>query len=315
MPDSIALFVDMLAAERQASPHTQDAYARDLRRLQRALHARATNLETAGADDLRHYLGELAERGYARRTQARHLSSIREFYRFLMADGRRDDNPAETLQFPKRARSLPKVLDEGEVARLLETAAADSTPRGLRLRAALEILYGTGLRVSELVGIPITALDPDLTALSVIGKGNKERRLPLGEPARDAIRAWLQVRQAARSSGEPARWLFPSGRSHLSRQRLAQSLKELAARAGIAPARVSPHVLRHAFASHMLARGADLRTLQKLLGHEDISTVQIYTHVVDEAVRRALDAHPLARRPPSLSRSDVAQDGRAKGPL
>lgn len=299
----------MLAAERQASPHTQDAYARDLRRLQRALHARATTLEAARTDDLRRYLGELAGRGYARRTQARHLSSMREFYRFLLADGRRADNPADPLRFPRQARSLPKVLDEGEVARLLETAAADRTPRGLRLCAALELLYGTGLRVSELVGIPIAALDPDLTALSVVGKGNKERRLPLGEPARDAVRAWLQVREGGPSSGARARWLFPSGRGHLSRRRLAQSLKELAARAGIAPARVSPHVLRHAFASHMLARGADLRTLQRLLGHEDISTVQIYTHVVDGAVRRALDAHPLARRPGAGG----ARDGQAEG--
>ena len=305
----------MLAAERQASPHTQDAYARDLRRLERALEARATTLGAATAADLRHYLGLLAARGFARRTQARHLSSIREFYRFLLTEGLRDDNPAETLQFPKRARTLPKVLDEAEVERLFETAAADSSPRGLRLLAALELLYGTGLRVSELVGIPLAALTPDLTALTVIGKGNKERRLPLGEPARDAIRAWLEVRDAERSTGAPARWLFPSGRGHLTRQRLAQSLKELAARAGIAPSRISPHVLRHAFASHMLARGADLRTLQKLLGHEDISTVQIYTHVVDESVHRALAAHPLARQHAAPHRADGATDVRTKGTL
>lgn len=305
----------MLAAERQASPHTQDAYARDLRRLEHALEARATALEAASAADLRHYLGLLAARGFARRTQARHLSSIREFYRFLLTEGLRDDNPAETLQFPKRARTLPKVLDEAEVERLFETAAADSSPRGLRLQAALELLYGTGLRVSELVGIPLAALAPDLTALTVVGKGNKERRLPLGEPARDAIRAWLEVRDAERSTGAPARWLFPSGRGHLTRQRLAQSLKELAARAGIAPSRISPHVLRHAFASHMLARGADLRTLQKLLGHEDISTVQIYTHVVDESVRRALAAHPLARQHAAPHCADGTTDARTKGSL
>ena len=305
----------MLAAERQASPHTQDAYARDLRRLEHALEARATTLEAASAADLRHYLGLLAARGFARRTQARHLSSIREFYRFLLTEGLRDDNPAETLQFPKRSRTLPKVLDEAEVERLFETAAADSSPRGLRLQAALELLYGTGLRVSELVGIPLAALAPDLTALTVVGKGNKERRLPLGEPARDAIRAWLEVRDAGRSTGAPARWLFPSGRGHLTRQRLAQSLKELAARAGIAPSRISPHVLRHAFASHMLARGADLRTLQKLLGHEDISTVQIYTHVVDESVRRALAAHPLARQHAAPRCADGTTDARTKGSL
>ena len=305
----------MLAAERQASPHTQDAYARDLRRLERALEARATTLEAATAADLRHYLGLLAARGFARRTQARHLSSIREFYRFLLTEGLRDDNPAETLQFPKRARTLPKVLDEAEVERLFETAAADSSPRGLRLQAALELLYGTGLRVSELVGIPLAALAPDLTALTVVGKGNKERRLPLGEPARDAIRAWLEVRDTGRSAAAPARWLFPSARGHLTRQRLAQSLKELAARAGIAPSRISPHVLRHAFASHMLARGADLRTLQKLLGHEDISTVQIYTHVVDESVRRALAAHPLARQHAAPHCADGTTDARTKGSL
>ncbi len=287
----------MLAAERQSSPHTRDAYARDLRRLQRALGARGTPLEGATTADLRRYLGGLAERGYARRTQARHLSSMREFYRFLRTDGLRADNPAESLRFPKRSGRLPRILDESETTRLFETAAADPTPRGLRLQAALEILYGTGLRVSELVGLPLAALAPDRTALTVIGKGNKERRLPLGEPARDAIRAWLEVRRSRPSPGGPSRWLFPSGRGHLTRQRLAQLLKELAARAGLDPARVSPHVLRHAFASHMLARGADLRTLQKLLGHEDISTVQIYTHVVDAAVRRALEGHPLVRKP------------------
>ncbi len=287
----------MLAAERQASGNTQEAYARDLRRLAGTLAQRGTTLERADAEDLRCHLGHLAERGYARRTQARHVSSIREFYRFLAAEGLRHDNPADALRFPKRERHLPKILDETDVNRLFAAAADDRTPRGLRLLAALEILYGTGLRVSELVGLPMTALTPDLTALTVIGKGNKERRMPLGEPARDAIQAWLAVRDTAPAARPRSHWLFPSGRRHLTRQRLAQLLKELAARAGIAPARVSPHVLRHAFASHMLARGADLRTLQKLLGHADISTVQIYTHVVDEAVRRALAAHPLARRP------------------
>ena len=312
-PDRIALFVDMLAAERQASPHTQEAYASDLRRLEHSLVGRGTTLEGASTTDLRAHLGRLADRDYARRTQARQLSSIREFYRFLVADGLRDDNPAETLRFPQRTVSLPKVLSESEVELLFETAAEDPSPRGLRLRAALEILYGTGLRVSELVGIPLVALASDLTALTVIGKGNKERRLPLGEPARDAIRAWLEVREAGRPARVEARWLFPSGQGHLTRQRLAQLLKELAARAGIAPARVSPHVLRHAFASHMLARGADLRTLQKLLGHEDISTVQIYTHVVDDAVRRALAAHPLARRPTASHLAGGTTDARAKG--
>ncbi len=297
----------MLAAERQASPHTRDAYARDLRRLQGALGTRAAGLEEATTDDLRWYLGELARRGYARRTQARHLSSVREFYRFLLSDGLRDDNPAEGLQFPKRAHELPRVLDEAEVTRLFETAAADPTPRGIRLRAALEILYGTGLRVSELAGLQLTALAPDGSSLTVVGKGNKERRLPLGEPARDAIRAWLDVRTARPARGKASRWLFPSGRRHLTRQRFFQLLKELAARAGLDPARISPHVLRHAFASHMLARGADLRTLQTLLGHEDISTVQIYTHVVDDAVRRALAGHPLAR-------AAAAQASSARGP-
>lgn len=313
VPDRIALFVDMLAAERQASPHTQEAYARDLRRLVHSLTNRGTTLEGASTADLRQHLGQLADREYARRTQARHLSSIREFYRFLVSDGLRHDNPAETLRFPKRSVSLPKVLSEGEVELLFETAAEDRSPRGVRLRVALEILYGTGLRVSELIAIPLVALASDLTALTVIGKGNKERRLPLGEPARDAIRAWLEVRETGRPTGVAARWLFPSGQGHLTRQRLAQLLKELAARAGIAPARVSPHVLRHAFASHMLARGADLRTLQKLLGHEDISTVQIYTHVVDDAVRRALAAHPLARRLAAPGLAGGTTDARAKG--
>lgn len=291
----IGLFVDMLAAERQAAANTQEAYARDLRGLADWLAERGRPpLGEASAEDLRAHLADLAGRGFARRTQARRLSAIREFHRFLVVEGIRGDDPAEGLAFPRPGRDLPRTLDEEEVERLIAGVEGDRTPKGLRLRALVELLYGGGLRVSEAVGLPLSALARDRRSVLVAGKGGKERRAPLGEPAAAALGDWLKARAALLGEGESP-WLFPSGAGHLSRQRLAQLLKEAAAAVGIQAARVSPHVLRHAFASHMLARGADLRTLQRLLGHEDISTVQIYTHLVDDAARRAIEQHPLAR--------------------
>ncbi len=223
---------------------------------------------------------------------------IRQFFRFLLAERRRDDDPASTLDSPRLGRSLPKVLSRVEVDRLIEAAQAKGGDGG-RMETLLEILYGTGLRVSELVTLPLTAAERDPTMLVVRGKGDKDRLVPLSDPARAAIAKWLHVRAATLGQDEASRYLFPSrGRTgHLTRQRFAQLLKESALAAGIDPARVSPHVLRHAFASHLLEAGADLRSVQLMLGHADIATTQIYTHVIPEKLRSLVeDKHPLARR-------------------
>jgi len=231
------------------------------------------------------------------RTVARRLSVLRQFYRFLLAERMRDDDPASTLDSPKLGRPLPKVLARVEVDRLIEAAQARGGDGG-RMETLLEILYGSGLRVSELVGLPAVAAERDPTMLVVRGKGSKERQVPLSDPARAAIAKWLRARAAALGE-EKSRYLFPSrGRAgHLTRQRFAQLLKEAALAAGIDPVRVSPHVLRHAFASHLLEAGADLRSVQMMLGHADIATTQIYTHVVPEKLRALVeDHHPLAKR-------------------
>src|SRR5204862_1143348 len=244
------------------------------------------------------YLKALDYLGMTPRTVARRLSVLRQFYRFLLAERMRDDDPASTLDSPKLGRPLPKVLTRVEVDRLIEAAQAKGGDGG-RMETLLEILYGSGLRVSELVGLPLASAERDPTMLLVRGKGNKERQVPLSDPARASIARWLRMRAAALADGEKSRYLFPSrGRAgHLTRQRFAQLLKEAALAAGIAPSRVSPHVLRHAFASHLLEAGADLRSVQLMLGHADIATTQIYTHVVPEKLRALVeDHHPLAKR-------------------
>jgi integrase/recombinase XerD len=233
------------------------------------------------------------------RTVARRLSVMRQFFRFLLAERLRDDDPATTLDSPRLGRPLPKVLSREEVDRLIEVARAKDAVDGGRMATLLEILYAAGLRVSELVSLPLSAVERDPSMLLVRGKGDKERLVPLSDPARTAIVAWLHMRSSQLAEGETSRFLFPSrGRTgHLTRQRFAQLLKEAAMGAGIDPARVSPHVLRHAFASHLLAGGADLRSVQLMLGHADIATTQIYTHVLDEKLRSLVqDHHPLARR-------------------
>jgi integrase/recombinase XerD len=233
------------------------------------------------------------------RTVARRLSVMRQFFRFVLAERLREDDPASALDSPRLGRSLPKVLSRVEVDRLIEAAQAKDGEDGGRMETLLEILYGTGLRVSELVTLPLAAAERDPTMLVVRGKGDKDRLVPLSDPARAAIAKWLHVRAAALAEGETSRYLFPSrGRTgHLTRQRFAQLLKESALAAGIDPARVSPHVLRHAFASHLLEAGADLRSVQLMLGHADIATTQIYTHVIPEKLRSLVeDKHPLARR-------------------
>jgi len=291
-------FIEMLSAERGASKNTEAAYSADLKNLEAFLARRKQKPVTANADALRAYLKSLDYLGMTPRTVARRLSVIRQFFRFLLAERRRDDDPASTLDSPRLGRSLPKVLSRVEVDRLIEAAQAKGGDGG-RMETLLEILYGTGLRVSELVTLPLTAAERDPTMLVVRGKGDKDRLVPLSDPSRAAIAKWLHVRAATLGQDEASRYLFPSrGRTgHLTRQRFAQLLKESALAAGIDPARVSPHVLRHAFASHLLEAGADLRSVQLMLGHADIATTQIYTHVIPEKLRSLVeDKHPLARR-------------------
>lgn len=292
-------FLEMLKAERGASANTEAAYATDLRHLFAFLERRRLTPLTAGADALRGYIKSLDGAGMSATTVARRLSVIRQFFRFLLAERLRADDPSSTLDSPRLGRPLPKVLSRVEVDRLIEAAKAKDGADGGRLEALLEILYATGLRVSELVTLPLAAVERDPAALVVRGKGGKERMVPLSDPARAAIAAWRRARDGSLDEGETSRFLFPSrGRNgHLTRQRFAQLLKDAALAAGLDPARVSPHVLRHAFASHLLEGGADLRSVQLMLGHADIATTQIYTHVLDEKLRALVqEKHPLARR-------------------
>lgn len=298
----VEAFLEMLAAERGASANTLAAYRRDLTALNGYLAAKGKALSDLSAPLLRQWQASMAAEGLAPSTIARRLSAVRQFGRFLLAEGDRDDDPALDLDAPRRKRTLPKVLSEDEVDRLLTAAAAVRGPAGVRLVALLELLYATGLRVSELVGLPLDALSRDGQFLTVRGKGDKERMLPLTEPAREAIAAYLPLRAefAGAQAVKGNKWLFPSRRSGgqpLTRQRFGQLLKALAIDAGLDHTKLSPHVLRHAFASHLLEHGADLRAVQQLLGHADISTTQIYTHVVAERMRRLVEtAHPLSAR-------------------
>jgi len=305
----IALFLDMLAAERGAGANTLAAYGRDLADFAADLAHAKGSIARANTGDLRAYLGRLAQRGMRASTVARRLSAIRQLYRFLYAEGLRKDDPAAVLEGPKRSRPLPKTLTIAEVDRLLGAAAAcdAAAPLRERLRAArlsclLETLYATGLRVSELVALPVSAARRDARVIVVRGKGNKERMVPLNTAAKNAMATYLVLlgeaeRDAKSSRDAKSKWLFPSfGESgHLSRQHFARDLKTLAVAAGLRAEQVSPHVLRHAFASHLLHNGADLRVVQTLLGHADISTTQIYTHVLEERLKSLVrDLHPLA---------------------
>lgn len=301
-------FVEMMAAERGAAAKTLAAYGHDLECFSQHLGRRGQDCLTADREAVRAFLASLADAGLAPSTAARRLSTLRQFFGFLQADGIRGDNPCVNVEGPRPRRPLPKVLSEGEVERLLAAALERTVKPGTikeqaaahRLLALIETLYASGLRASELVGLPLVAAAGDERFLLVRGKGGRERLVPLNEPARDTIKVYLDWRQffITGHAGGTSPWLFPSSASggHLTRQRFAQLLKELAAEAGIAPSRVSPHVLRHAFASHLLNHGADLRAVQKMLGHADISTTQIYTHVLDERLRALVrEGHPLAR--------------------
>jgi integrase/recombinase XerD len=300
----VEAFLEMLMAERGAARLTLAAYRNDLADLAGFVAARGQALDTADPAALHDYLAAAATRRLAPRTVARRLSAMRQFYRFLLSEGARADDPTAGLDAPRLGRPLPKILGEADVERLIAAAAAWPGGEGVRLRCLLELLYATGLRVSELITLPLAAAQRDPRFVLVRGKGGKERLVPLSTPARQALAAYLACRAAFLPHGKPpgnkgARWLFPSRgeAGHLTRQRCGQLLKELAAAAGLDPARLSPHVLRHAFASHLLDHGADLRSVQQMLGHADIATTQIYTHVQSERLRRLVEtAHPLAQR-------------------
>ncbi len=306
------LFLDMLAAEQGAGGNTLDAYRRDLEDFSSFLTRAGLGFADAETQALRDYLGDLDSRGFKSSSVARRLSAMRHLFRFLLSERIRSDDPAAILSGPKRGRGLPKVLSIGDVDRMLtrakeltlgQNASPQQRLRAMRLHCLLEVLYATGLRVSELVALPLSASRRDAHMIVVRGKGNKERLVPLNEASRQAMADYLAAMEAAKvekaKNAAASKWLFPSfGESgHLTRQHFARDLKELAAAAGLAPRLVSPHVLRHAFASHLLHNGADLRIVQTLLGHTDISTTQIYTHVVEERLKSLVrDLHPLAEK-------------------
>jgi integrase/recombinase XerD len=306
------LFLDMLAAEQGAGENTIEAYRRDLTDFSEFCARTGHGFAGVQTETLRDYLADLDVRGFKSSSVARRLSAIRHLFRFLLNERIRSDDPAAILSGPKRGRGLPKVLSIADVDRMLTrakelTQTAESSPthqlRAKRLYCLLEVLYATGLRVSELVSLPRSAARNDARMIVVRGKGNKERLVPLNDASRQAMADYLAATDAANNAKQQnaaaSKWLFPSfGESgHLTRQHFARDLKELAAASGLAPRLVSPHVLRHAFASHLLHNGADLRIVQTLLGHTDISTTQIYTHVVEERLKSLVrDLHPLAEK-------------------
>lgn len=291
-------FLDMMLAERNASPNTRQAYRRDLDDAAQFLAGRKNDLADAGEDQLRAYLQSLGT--LAAKTQARRLSSLRQFYQFLCSEGHRKDDPTRGIDAPKLGKSLPKYLSEEEVGRLLSVVAKMKGMEGARLKALLELLYGAGLRVTELMSLPLASLRFDLKLVQVKGKGGKERLIPFGEPAAAALKAWLPERKSMLGEKRASIYLFPSqdGKKHLTRQRFFQLLKEISLSAKIDPARLSPHVLRHAFATHLIEHGADLRSVQTMLGHADIATTQIYTHVASDRLGKTVaEHHPLAKVP------------------
>ena len=296
----IEAFLEMMAVERVASHHTLTAYGRDLADADAWLATQGRDLNRAAARDLEAYFEELGRRGLAPSTAARRRAAVRQFYRFALGEGWRQDDPSRRVEAPKKGRPLPKVLSRDEVERLIEAAEAREGASGVRLKCMVELLYASGMRISELLALPLSALAKDPAYLIVRGKGGKERLAPLNEAARAAVKDYLAVRPGYLPVGDKANpWLFPSrGKGgRLSSRRLAQLLDEAAAEAGIDPTRVSPHVLRHAFATHLLEGGADLRVVQKLLGHADIATTQIYTHVAGDRLSEVVHrAHPLAKK-------------------
>lgn len=294
-------FLNMMRSTRNASANTLAAYRGDLTEFAHFVGRRQTTPERASVDHVRGYLRAINEKGLAASTAARRLSALKRFFRFVAEMGFREDDPTSSLDGPKLGQRLPKYLSETEVDALIEAARRRPGADGIRLLAMMEILYATGLRVSELVNLPVSAFLRESPVLIVNGKGGKERMVPLGEPAQDAVRDYMLVRESfmpkGRVRGRAERYLFVSRgkEGHLTRARFGQMIKELATEAGLDRKKVSPHVLRHSFASHLLANGADLRALQQMLGHADISTTQIYTHVMEERLRALVEtSHPLA---------------------
>ena len=310
---SVESFLDMLTAERGAALNTRQAYWRDLADVTQYLRTQKnTDLDKASTEDLKAYIEDLTHKIHTKgqnksqiavRTVARRLSAMRQYYRYLVSENTRSEDPTTTIDSPKQGRTLPKTLSEEEVAQLIKTAAISGTAESTRLVCLLEMLYATGLRVSELVGLPMAAIGENTEFLMVEGKGGRERMIPLSEPAQNAIKTYLDLREQFIGNENRAaqeKSFFPSKTSesgHLTRQRFAQLLKDLARDAKVDEGRVSPHILRHAFATHLLQRGADLRSVQKMLGHADIATTQIYTHIINEDLKETVDEkHPLAKK-------------------
>ncbi len=302
----IEAFLDMMSAERASSANTMAAYRRDLIDFGGA----AGGLGAASREDIRAFLAGLTASSIAPSSQARKLSALRQFYGFLYAEGFRGDDPTDAIAAPRAGRPLPKILAPADLEAMIRTAGAEPTPEALRLVCIVEMLYGGGLRVSELAGLPLVAARARDGFIRVSGKGGKERLAPLGGTAQAALGAYLAVREeflprGPRRRAHAERFLFPSrsAEGFLTRRRFHQLLKELALKSGLDPAKVSPHVLRHAFATHLVEGGADLRSVQTLLGHADIGTTQIYTHVARDHLARVVErAHPLARARPKAAK-------------
>lgn len=306
-------FLDMLTTERGAALNTRHAYWRDLADVSLYLKTkRSTDVDRANTEDLKAYLKDLSEKQHSKgnnkskiavRTVARRLSALRQFYRYVVSENIRQDDPTSPIESPKQGRTLPKTLSEAEVSNLIKTAAEAGGAESIRLVCLLEMLYATGLRVSELVGLPISSIGEGGQFVLVSGKAGRERMVPLSDSAQKSLKRYMDVRKQFIGNDEQRarqeRWVFPSRTSdsgHLTRQRFAQLLKDLSRDAGIAEGRVSPHVLRHAFATHLLSNGADLRAVQKMLGHADIATTQIYTHVLSDGLKKTVaEKHPLAK--------------------
>lgn len=298
----IQAFIEAQAAELDAATNTQLAYARDLTDFAGWLAPKKLHFMTATQDDVEGYLIDCDALGLAKATRARRLSAIKQIYRFAFEEGWREDNPAIRIKGPGRSKALPKTLDITEVERLL--TAAKTSKEGLRNGCLMELLYATGMRVTELVSLPVSAARGDPAMLLVRGKGGKERMVPLSPPARDAMAAWLKMRDqidglAQKKGAAASKFLFPSRgvAGHLTRHRFFGLIKEFAVSGGVSPGKVTPHTIRHAFATHLLAGGADLRSIQTMLGHADVATTEIYTHVLDERLTSlVMDHHPMSRK-------------------
>ncbi len=301
----ISTFLEAQAAELGAATNTLLAYGRDLKDFSGWLDWRNSGFQAANRDLVERYLIDCDAQGLSRSTRARRLSAIKQLYRFSFEEGWREDNPAIQIKGPGRQKRLPKTLDVIEVDRLLEAARATGRSSSDRVRntCLMELLYATGMRVTELVSLPVSSARGDPRMLLILGKGGKERMVPLSPPAREALANWLSVRDETEEvtvsqGGQASRFLFPSrGKSgHLTRHRFFLLVKELAVQGGVSPEKVTPHTLRHAFATHLLANGADLRSIQTLLGHADVATTEIYTHVLNERLSElVLEHHPLAK--------------------